>query len=418
MKWSYIIVLFFLPFIANAQTDTSDWQDVKITTCLENEQVHKYMTEVNYTPAYINYYYAGYSRIKNYCDVETYYRKDQPAPVTIPLPAPAAEDLLLVYSDSLNTNRKDTLVVPAGSDEVHIWNLIPQRTYYYYIGELTKGTIHTTGQLRHIRIDSAFNVRDIGGYMTSSGKRLAYGKIFRGSAIEKSRFEDITEEERLEMLRLGMRAEIELRLPSDCKGGALPEVSGLGEESELLCLPMKDGDSLLLKYQDYYREAFQFIHKTLSEGNAVYVHCTYGADRTGMVCKLMEGLCGVSLGDIYKDYELTSMSNGYVSSGLIRYFYIVNTRLCKKLKITKADQVQTKVRNYLIEQCGLTEELLDSLIEMLLDDPNKEDTRVCSPVSAPIAVRRIYALDGREYKAGNGIYITTTSNGEVIKRVK
>ena len=43
-------------------------------------------------------------------------------------------------------------------------------------------------------------------------------------------------------------------------------------------------------------------------GETVYIHCMLGGDRTGALCTVLEGLLGVSLSDIEKDYELTSFS--------------------------------------------------------------------------------------------------------------
>lgn len=421
MKWFYIIILFFLPILVNAQTDTSDWQNVQITTCLENEQVHKYMTEVNYPSSYINYYYAGYSRIKNYCDVVTDYRKDQPMPVVVPLPVEAEEGLMLVYSDSIDVEKRDTISITAGSTEIEVWNLKPSHTYYYSIGNnseetLTKGTIHTTGQLRHIRIDSGFNVRDIGGYMTKSGKRLVHGKIYRGSEMSMGKIVEMTPEDIRKLHDLGIRANIDFRLPSQIKNNQLLEESPLGSDVEYLPLPMKDNDSLLLKYQDYYRSAFELIHKTLKEGNALYLNCSFGSDRTGIMAALIETVCGVSLSDIYKDYELNSMANDYTIHDLHRYYYVINTRITKRLNIKSESSFASTVRSYLTEQCGISEEMLDEIVQMMLTD-GKDDTAGIEAVSTTnVDTPACYTLSGmRTSSDTKGIIITRDGRGRVVK---
>ena len=38
------------------------------------------------------------------------------------------------------------------------------------------------------------------------------------------------------------------------------------------------------------------------------MHCTYGADRTGTICYLLEAVLGVSRGDCLKEYGLTGRS--------------------------------------------------------------------------------------------------------------
>ena len=58
------------------------------------------------------------------------------------------------------------------------------------------------------------------------------------------------------------------------------------------------------KYTVYIRK---FITH-LSNGGAVVYHCNGGADRTGLMSAIIEGICGVDDNHICMDYELTSFS--------------------------------------------------------------------------------------------------------------
>ena len=60
----------------------------------------------------------------------------------------------------------------------------------------------------------------------------------------------------------------------------------------------------------------------------IYFHCHGGADRTGTLAFLLEGLLGVSESDISKDFELTTYSNsihrrnsdgGWFYKGMVNY---------------------------------------------------------------------------------------------------
>ena len=48
------------------------------------------------------------------------------------------------------------------------------------------------------------------------------------------------------------------------------------------------------------------IMETVLDGEAVYFHCYAGADRTGIIGVMLEGLLGISEKDCSIDYELTS----------------------------------------------------------------------------------------------------------------
>lgn len=50
----------------------------------------------------------------------------------------------------------------------------------------------------------------------------------------------------------------------------------------------------------------------------VYFHCTAGADRTGTLACVLEGLLGMSQSDIDKDYELTTFYSGSGSDATAR----------------------------------------------------------------------------------------------------
>ena len=56
------------------------------------------------------------------------------------------------------------------------------------------------------------------------------------------------------------------------------------------------------------KDVMSAIMTSVCNGEAVYIHCFAGADRTGYICMLLEAVCGVSEKDCTIDYELTSFS--------------------------------------------------------------------------------------------------------------
>ena len=79
---------------------------------------------------------------------------------------------------------------------------------------------------------------------------------------------------------------------------------------------------------DQYQYAIRCIIEWLRDGKVVYFHCHGGADRTGTLAFLLEGLLGVSESDMSKDFELTTYSNsihrrngdgGWFYKGMVKY---------------------------------------------------------------------------------------------------
>lgn len=356
MKYINAIIFLLLTIATHAQ----DWQDVKITANLENNQVSGFIHDVDYSGIVSrNYDSKYYSKITNYTNIEVPYRKDQPAPVKVPLPEAAVANLQLEYYDTEHPDNIYCIEIHEGATEVEIWNLTPGKEYRYSVEGITQGMITTEGQLRQIRVDSGFNVREIGGYPTSNGERIRYGLIYRGSRLYDKR-NIFTDEDLEELRRIGIKAELDLR------ADVVQDESALGSDYEFLHLYMQDCTEILTRYPDDIRQAIEFIYENLKADRPVYIHCTFGADRTGTLCALIEALCGVSIGDIYKDYELTSMCSSFDSS-LMRYYYTINQRIIRPLGIYSSDNVTPKVREYLATTCNIPEATLDGLVDILLN---------------------------------------------------
>ncbi|HME67840.1 MAG TPA: tyrosine-protein phosphatase, partial [Streptosporangiaceae bacterium] len=63
---------------------------------------------------------------------------------------------------------------------------------------------------RHVALDGAVNVRDVGGYQSSYGLQVACGLLFRGDALSQLSGLD---RERID--RLGLRTVIDFRSPGE-----------------------------------------------------------------------------------------------------------------------------------------------------------------------------------------------------------
>ncbi|MBO4768890.1 MAG: tyrosine-protein phosphatase, partial [Bacteroidales bacterium] len=297
------------------------WVDLG-TINLENTAVKDYLTyaegaytDTNEKDVTNVVYYATDSK---YSSIS---RKDCPAPVTVTWTNPGSKSTVVtIYADQALTQQVWSQPATEGNSTTtssDVYNLIPGLTYYYTVSEngsvWEKGQFNTTGRRRMIRVsgtqstDRANNCRDLGGMITKDGtKRIKYGYIFRGSNMNRT-----TDTEKSILADfMKIRMDIDLR------------ASGWGTQGASRAFPANDYPVIgyLNKgfngYNDLASDAglgrigdiFNTIIDTVLEGKAVYFHCYVGADRTGIIGVILEGMLGISEKDCSIDYELTTFS--------------------------------------------------------------------------------------------------------------
>ena len=168
------------------------------------------------------------------------------------------------------------------------------------------------GRVRWLEVDGVRNVRDCGGW-----NGLRPGRMYRGAEMDGSQFRgidpnnpdakkhanDLTEKGR-EVMRREMRIACDLDLR---KTEGRVQHSPIGDDIRLELHPVKAYKAFL---EDKDTSA-RCLKVFADEHNfPIYVHCAGGADRTGTVCALIEGLCGAQEADVCTDYELTTYGIG------------------------------------------------------------------------------------------------------------
>lgn len=161
------------------------------------------------------------------------------------------------------------------------------------------------GRVRWHYVEGMRNVRDLGGW-----NGLPTGRAFRGSEpdcqpVEKTGNEcfhglKVTSDGLRTMRGLGIRTDLDLRKASECPH---PETSTLGVR--LVRIPLEAYMSAFVQTNLYAQALRVFADE---HNYPIYFHCWGGADRTGTVAYLLEGLCGVDEVDLAIDYELTSFA--------------------------------------------------------------------------------------------------------------
>ena len=261
-----------------------------ITYNVENAAVQAYMAHPDYD--WSDHSYTNMTNI-------TFGSNDgSPNTGTLSVPNDAASIVVTSVADGV------TFTDGLSGDSYAVKNLVPNQVYDYQmkdsLGTVVKqGKIYPTGRLRMIDSEgsSINNIRDLGGWRADGAGALRYGRIFRGPRLEDS-------SSRLRSVMtdfLGITSEIDLRNEVSSTVSVLGDVDySRYPVAAYAAKPYNTSQSASLK------SVFEKIANDLSAGKNIYIHCAAGADRTALVCALLEGICGVSDSDIERDYELSS----------------------------------------------------------------------------------------------------------------
>ncbi|MBQ8250124.1 MAG: tyrosine-protein phosphatase [Clostridia bacterium] len=278
----------------------------------------------------------------------------------------SVEGASLDVSESSTYEDARTYDLGTDTNELEIFNLKTGTKYYYRLNiHLSNGcdvgatgSFETEATPRVLNIDGLVNVRDIGGWETTDGKTIRQGLIYRGceldGAVEPSYC--LTDTGFLQMTNdLGIRFDLDLRPSTDNKDGK--DALGHGAIHKYYNSPMYS-DILRDDGPEVIRNIFSELAK--AENYPIYIHCTYGRDRTGTVCYLLEAMLGVSDADLYRDYELSAFTDSYVN-------YAEFDTFVERIRSLEGDNTKERVENWLLS-IGVSAKELESIREILLEE--------------------------------------------------
>jgi protein tyrosine/serine phosphatase len=171
---------------------------------------------------------------------------------------------------------------------------------------------------RHVLLQLAFNVRDLGGLPADGGRAVRPGVLYRGDGIHRLRSDDVAA-----LRELGLRTVLDLRTDGELtthgafrgEGVVHHHLPVLRETWDTRVFdPTADHDAVVAFLTDRYVEMLDEGGDALAgairaiadpDNQAVLFHCAAGKDRTGVVAMLVLGLLGVVDDDVADDYHLT-----------------------------------------------------------------------------------------------------------------
>ena len=340
-----------------------DWNDMSFNVNIENLAARRFLNNVTYTSA------DDASQVSKF-NVAPPVRRDIPNAVMIPVPPFTGEQATV----SLTSGNEAiaTTQVAQGETEAYFYNLLPNKQFDYSIQDggnvVSQGHITTKGNLRMVYAPSAYNIRDFGGWMTEDGLRTNYGHIFRGSTLNG--YAKATAEDLQTLRDLGVGGEIDLRWKEDYDkdSGCGTSAFGFTLDEDYYFAAANDFTAANLSEeatQQRLKAEFEFILNHFRDGKGVYFHCAWGADRTGMLAFLLEGVLGLTLDQIYKDYELTSFSAAPGATNRLKSAFQDRIDVIQALE---GETLRDKFENYFINNLGVSADDIAYFRSVMLSD--------------------------------------------------
>jgi protein-tyrosine phosphatase len=171
---------------------------------------------------------------------------------------------------------------------------------------------------RLIRLENAFNVRDLGGYALAGGGETAWRAMLRGDGLHRLGENDVAR-----LLDHGLRTVIDLRSgyelerePNPFRAHPVVRYHNIALFDALSPIDIVLGAQgsafdMAARYRDAVDHCSARIVAVLeamveADEGAILFHCSAGKDRTGLVAAILLVLAGVDDDQVLDDYALTA----------------------------------------------------------------------------------------------------------------
>ena len=217
------------------------------------------------------------------------------------------------------------------------------------------------------------NIRDLGGWKTLDGRRVRQGRAFRGQGLnDNSETGECQGRNRLMVEDLGFfRNTLKIKTDLDLRTSR--------ETATLDRSPLGEGVRFIRRSSPAYREIFRPKGmKTMAENFRVfcdaanypiYFHCIGGADRTGSLAYVLNGILGVPRHELEVDWESTfypslpEMSSSYPGEDYWRREQHFNNGFAKYGD--KDTPWNKRIELYLLD-CGVKPEEIEKFRSLML----------------------------------------------------
>lgn len=286
----------------------------------------------------------------------------KPNPVTLEWSDTNEENITYTVFISENEDLSCPIVVRSYKTNVDVYNLKAGKKYYWVVKSSTRtsnvSSFSTKLSLpRYLRIRGVTNFRDVGGYKIPGGY-MKQNILFRGAQLDY-----ITPEGMEDFLALGIKTEIDLRFEVYDEKDSQSMLKAHGIDVDFRKYPIHAYGGC---FSEPAKPWIKKIFETLADENnyPIFFHCAAGADRTGSIAFLVQGIMGVDIQDMINDYEITSISHGGVR---LRTNSDAKGGIDAVKELCVGNTWQELCRDFLTRIVGISEETLNKITAILTE---------------------------------------------------
>ena len=248
---------------------------------------------------------------------------------------------------------------------------------------------------RLLPITKGYNFRDLGGYQTTSGKKVKWRRLLRSGKLA-----DLDSQDLMILTDFNLVADIDLRSPAEVK----TDPDHYPSQTKYYFNPIFDTDKTrsskgLAGYgpkadvepnvgyhhmKNVYHEMITFpsgqaafkklfeIALSLNDDESLIFHCTAGKDRTGVSAALLLATLGVPKATIQADYLLSNQTTKTIIDKMVQQikasgrndFFLQNFRAVAGVNLDYLNEAFNTIDN----QCGGLEEFLTTTLGLSRTD--------------------------------------------------
>ncbi|MCR5308575.1 MAG: tyrosine-protein phosphatase [Bacilli bacterium] len=249
-------------------------------------------------------------------------------------------------------------------------------TKYYYraatsidgLASATVKNITTTSVApRVVYVPDVLNFRDIGGWESDlvPGGKINQGMYFRCAQLDAGRGGNTTSKldnagkGKAAIKELGIKVDIDMRDSYNFPSNKVSAANSTEWPVQFVAADVASGtESKRWEGGDGIAAKYKIIFDTIAhcDTDPVMLHCTYGADRTGITTFFLEALLGMSEEDMTRDYLWTQFTQGRdvkieESKGAEFPQWVKKTKACEGT--TFADKMENHLISFGIEKSTL-----------------------------------------------------------------
>ena len=364
----YVPSIDYIQFVTSDATQFIPKDPSTITSVPDNDmrnlQQFKFLNDPNPADTY-----KSYAANNN--------KEDLSSPEGIKLRFEDVEDATKYYVQ-VATSEADLANAPVreATEKVYKFQNAYLATKYYYraatsqegLADAAIKSIITTSQApRVVYVPNVLNFRDIGGWDSSliSGGKIKQGLYFRCAQLDAGRGGNTTSKLDTEGLgkaaikELGIKVDIDMRDDYNFPSNRVSAANSDDWPVTFVAADVASGtESKRWEGSDGIAAKYKIIFDTLAhcDTDPVLLHCTYGADRTGIATFFLESLLGMSKEDMTRDYLWTQFTQGRnvkikESEGAEFPQWIKKTEACEGE--TFADKMENHLISFGIEKSTL-----------------------------------------------------------------